>query len=288
MTKPGLTGSQVFAVKIDHTRPSHPRVGTSSADVVYVEPVEAGLTRLLAVFSSTLPEKVGPVRSTRESDVDLLANYGTKVAFAFSGASDYTMARINKGTQVNLSFDADRTGYTREAGRPKPYDVIGTTSVLLQRAGGSVPPGDVGFYYGTAPTGGASGTAVRTSWTSSTISFSYASSAGKYLITSDGRQEVDVLTGGKPVEAANVIVQYVVTKPSGNRDINGVVTPLVEVIGTGKAILLREGKSWQGTWTRADAASPTAFKTADGQDMQLAKGSTWVLLVPQGQGVTVS
>ena len=104
MTKPGLTGSQVFAVKIDHTRPSHPRVGTSSADVVYVEPVEAGLTRLLAVFSSTLPEKVGPVRSTRESDVDLLANYGTKVAFAFSGASDYTMARINKGTQVCLLY----------------------------------------------------------------------------------------------------------------------------------------------------------------------------------------
>ena len=79
----------VLAVKIDNTAPARPRVGLGSADVVYVEPVEGGLTRLNAVFSTRVPAEVGPVRSGRVSDAGILAGYG-RVAFAYSGSSTYT------------------------------------------------------------------------------------------------------------------------------------------------------------------------------------------------------
>ena len=104
-TPTGPLSGPALAVKIDNTAKSHPHVGMAEADVVYVQPVEGGLTRLLAVFSSGLPKEVGPVRSARESDVAILANYGP-IAFAYSGASSYTSTLLEKGEQVNLSYAA--------------------------------------------------------------------------------------------------------------------------------------------------------------------------------------
>ncbi|MGH3195646.1 MAG: DUF3048 domain-containing protein [Streptosporangiaceae bacterium] len=42
----------VLAVKIDNVAQARPQTGLSQADIVYVLPVEGGLTRLLAIFSS--------------------------------------------------------------------------------------------------------------------------------------------------------------------------------------------------------------------------------------------
>ncbi|MEJ0014672.1 MAG: DUF3048 domain-containing protein [Actinomycetota bacterium] len=72
---PGINGPVLF-VKIDDTKAAHPQIGLDSADVVYIEQVEGGLTRLAAVFSNKLPPKIGPIRSARISDIDLMANYG--------------------------------------------------------------------------------------------------------------------------------------------------------------------------------------------------------------------
>ena len=81
---PGINGPVLF-VKIDDTKAAHPQIGLDSADVVYIEQVEGGLTRIAAVFSNKLPAEIGPVRSARISDIDLMANYG-RVGMAFSGA----------------------------------------------------------------------------------------------------------------------------------------------------------------------------------------------------------
>lgn len=284
-TLAGLTGGPVLAVKIDHTHASYPRIGIADADVIYVEPVEAGLTRLLAIFSTTMPARVGPVRSARESDVALLANYG-RVAFAFTGASRYTMKRINKGKQVNLVWDTDHTGYVSDPNRKRPYHVLGKPTALLKRAGGSVPPGDVGLRFGQAAAGAKPATKVSTAWASARMAFSYDGDSG-YAITIDGQPEKDAATG-KAVKAANVIVQHVHTTASGNRDVNGVATPLVEVVGSGKVQVLRDGTVSTGTWKRSKASAPTVFTDADGATISLASGQTWVLLVPKGQKVTIT
>jgi hypothetical protein len=89
---PGSDGP-ILVVKIDDTTLSHPQVGLKSADVVYIEQVEGGLTRLAALFSSKIPARVGPVRSARISDLELLAQYG-KVGFAFSGAQRKLLPEI--------------------------------------------------------------------------------------------------------------------------------------------------------------------------------------------------
>ena len=83
---PGKTNGPVYAVKVDNTTKAHPQVGVSKADVVYIEQVEGGVTRLAAVYSSTYPKLVGPVRSARITDIDLLRQYGT-VGLIYSGSN---------------------------------------------------------------------------------------------------------------------------------------------------------------------------------------------------------
>ncbi len=69
----GEVGSngKVIAIKFDDTRAAHPQEGVESADVVVISQVEAGLTRLMGIYSSNYPEQVGPVRSARISDIDI-------------------------------------------------------------------------------------------------------------------------------------------------------------------------------------------------------------------------
>ena len=278
-----LTGGPVLAVKVDNTGSSRPRVGLNQADVVYVEPVEGGLTRLLAIFSTAQAAQVGPVRSARESDVGLLANYGP-VAFAFSGASAGTLAVVDTGAQRNLVFDASRQGFRRDGGRAAPYDVIGSPSALLARAGGSAPPADVGFRFGPALAGGVAGTRVLTRWPASGIEMAWDPARGRYLVTSDGRPDIDA--DGTQHGAATVIVQMVSSHLSQNRDVNGVQTPVVDVIGQGLVTVLRDGQAWSGQWSRPTAAAPTSF-SANGAAIAMAPGPVWVLLVPQGQPVAI-
>src|SRR4051794_7778966 len=74
--RPGVRNGPVLVVKIDNTRSAKPQRGLRSADIVYVEQVEGGLSRVMAVFSSTLPPQVGPVRSARISDLHILPQFG--------------------------------------------------------------------------------------------------------------------------------------------------------------------------------------------------------------------
>ena len=274
-----LRGGPVLAVKIDNTGSSRPRVGLGRADVVYVEPVEGGLTRLLAIFSTSQAGEVGPVRSARESDVPLLSNYGP-VAFAFSGASAATLRILGGGHQVNLSNDASGQGYRRDGARPAPYNVIGSPSALLARAGGSVPLADVGFRFGRPSAGGVPANHLATRWPASGIDLSWDPGRQRYLVSTDGKPDIDA--DGTQHAAATVVVQVVASHLSQNRDVNGAQTPVVDVVGQGAATVLRDGRAWTGEWSRPTPAAPTSF-TTNGQPIAMAPGPVWVLLVPQGQ-----
>ena len=68
--------NRVLAVKIDNIVNARPQTGLTHADIVYVLPVEGGLSRFMAIFSSDYPRVAGPVRSAREDDLELLRQFG--------------------------------------------------------------------------------------------------------------------------------------------------------------------------------------------------------------------
>jgi Protein of unknown function (DUF3048). len=91
----------VLAVKIDNLAPARPQTGLAGADIVYVLPVEGGLSRFLAVYSSHVPPVIGPVRSAREDDLELLRQFG-RPAFAYSGAQPQLLPVVERARTVDL------------------------------------------------------------------------------------------------------------------------------------------------------------------------------------------
>ena len=99
--EPVAAPGRVLAVKIDNLAPARPQTGLTDADIVYVLPVEGGLSRFLAVFSSHFPPVIGPVRSAREDDLELLRQFG-RPAFAYSGAQPQLLPVVERARTIDL------------------------------------------------------------------------------------------------------------------------------------------------------------------------------------------
>jgi len=111
----------VLAVKIDNLAPARPQTGLTGADIVYVLPVEGGLSRFLAVYSSHVPPVIGPVRSAREDDLELLRQFG-RPAFAYSGAQPQLLPVVERARTVDL-YDGRVGGYFRDLRRVAPHNL---------------------------------------------------------------------------------------------------------------------------------------------------------------------
>ena len=268
----------VLAVKIDNTVFSHPQAGLQSADLVYVEEVEYGLTRFMAVFSSKFPKEVGPVRSARISDLDILRQFG-KPAFAYSGARPDMHPLLARARLFNVSGDVSGEGYWREPGRTAPWDFFGDPEVLLARAPRARKAPDIGFTFDpTTPGGGRRVRAVSAQWPDSTVSFRWSRPDGRWLLTSDG--DAAMANEGGRLGATTVIVQSV--RSTASRFTSGTgVTPRIHTVGSGKARVFRNGRMWQVRWSRPTANGGTTW-TYRGQPLPMDPGQIWIVLLPKG------
>src|SRR5206468_9352312 len=124
--EPVTAAGPVLAIKIDNLAPARPQTGLTAADIVYVLPVEGGLSRFLAVFSSHSPAVVGPVRSAREDDLELLRQFG-RPAFAYSGAQPQLLPVVEKARTADL-YAGRVGGYFRDPRRVAPHNLYARTS----------------------------------------------------------------------------------------------------------------------------------------------------------------
>ena len=285
----GGVDTPVMVVKYDNTPAAQPHRGLTSADVVYVEPVEWGLTRIAAVFSTDLPEAVGPIRSARISDIDLLAQYGN-VAFVFSGAQQRLWPKIEAANWIPLSQDGGSPGFYRErgTGRYAPTNLMGDTDVLLKAAEDSVVHSqDRGLVFAEErPPGGKKARTVTARWPSASVQFQWNAGKDAYDVWLNGRQARDTDKPGVQ-RATTAVVQYVKEVDSGYGDKFGGVTPMAVTVGHGKGLMLRDGRSYKITWERPTEEDPTTFLDADGVPVVMAPGQVWILLKDRTSKVAV-
>lgn len=275
----GLT-NPVLAVKVENTRPALPQSGVSAADIVYVEQVEGGETRLMAVFSSRLPKRVGPVRSARISDLHILPQFG-RPAFAFSGVQSKMKKYVRKAPLYDLSQETAGGAYSRSGARPIPYNLYADPRDLLKRAPKAAKPRDIGFRFGDAPEGGKSVKSFTVRWPSTTMGFTWSAKQKRWLASWGGRP--DRAAEGGILGGRTVVVQYAKTTRSKFHDFLGSYTPLIHTTGTGRAVVLRDGKAFGAKWSRPSESKGTTYTTPDGKPMNFAPGQVWVVLVNDGK-----
>lgn len=275
--RPGKDG-QVLAVKFDNTVNSHPHAGLMAADVVYLEEVEYGLTRFMAIFSSKYPKVLGPVRSARESDLEILEQYG-RVAFAFSGANPRILADISAAPLYPLSNDAGANGYSRSPDRTAPWDLFADPDELLKGARKATDAKDVGFTFDEeTPAGGKKAQGFTAFWPSAQARFEWSKKEDRWLLWMDG--EAAMTTEGPQLGGSTVIIQRVDVYPSDLVDTNGAATPTTETVGRGEAWMFRDGQVWPITWSRPGPKEGTTWKYR-GDEVSLDPGQVWILLLDE-------
>ncbi len=262
-----------LAVKIDNVRAARPQTGLDSADIVYAEQVEGGLSRLMAVYATRLPKAVGPVRSARESDLELLRQFHDPT-LAFSGAQGKLMPLINRAPLDARTPEKASEAYFRGVGRAIPHNLYLRPKRLMPTAPGPDAL-TTGFRYGPAPAGGTKDTSETVRFPAARFTFTWSASRGRWLVSTDGTP--DVTTDGKRLAPATVVVQYVKVRKSAFHDFLGNNTPYTVTVGSGRAKVLRDGRAWDVNWQRAKATDGTRFTTKDGSPMNFAKGQVWVV-----------
>ena len=277
---PESAATPVLIVKMDNTRNAQPHAGLKDADVVYLEEVEYGITRIAAVYSSKIPDRIGPTRSARITDIDLTAQYGTP-AFAFSGVQHKMWPAINASTVVDVSPNKDASAYTRDHSRKMPYNLfLNGTKVLAWAADkGVATDKNIGFVFSSdTADGGAPNTGAKMKWSEASAEFTFDPTSGLYNVSLNGIPAKADETGANQ-QAATVVIQSVVQTPSKYWDKGGGNTPHAATIGSGTAIVLRDGKSYDVTWNRPTADAGTTFTMADGSPMPFKPGQQWVVLL---------
>lgn len=273
-------------VKIDNGAGARPQAGIDRADVLLEEMVEGGLVRFMAIFQSQDADNVGPVRSVRPVDPDIVSPL--RGLFAYAGGAPQFEELIRRAPVTLLGYNQLGKAYRRRRDRAAPHNLYTSTSAVYAGAPAAaqpppplfpfLPPGQP---FAAAGAGPATHLSVRISG-SSRADWDYDAAANGWRRGSDGTPHT--VEGGGQLILANVIVQFVPYSDTSSRDPAGNPVPTANVVGTGPAIVLSGGKLTRGTWSKASATAVTGYADSAGAPIRLTPGTTWITLAPTDAG----
>jgi hypothetical protein len=277
---PGKNGP-VLAVKIDDTNAAHPQVGLNSADVIYIEQVEGGLTRLAAIFTNEIPNLIGPVRSARISDIEILEQYG-RVGFAYSGAQTKLRPVLAAANLENMSAERNPPSiYQSDKSRYAPTNMMLDANALLKKTiddeGKKIDTvKSVGWQFGMASKAGKKIESATVKWPAAKYGIIWSATEKRWLLTFNGKPNLD--STGRQLGSPNFVIQKVSITNSIYGDKFGGVTPFSNTVGNGSGYLLRNGKIVAINWQRPSAEVGTIWTLADGTVANFADGQVWIAL----------
>jgi len=268
---------------------ARPQSGLDYADVIFEEQVEGSITRYAAVFQCReAPGLVGPIRSARWTDIQMLSQLGHPILVHVGGIQP-VLSLIDSSALVDLDLGMNANLETHPAGRYAPYDTYTTTqAVWAQEKKLATPPPPI-FTFSSAVPAGEAVTQVHLDWSgTSDIYWRWDPTTGTWLrFYNDGSESYpdivpDILADGVQNQAQNVVVEEVdITYGPWLENFEGGLEAESHIISnSGPAYIFRNGRMVTGTWTTGPVGSPTRFLDAAGKVIPLQPGRTWIEIYP--------
>ena len=269
-TDPSTLTRPAMVVKIDNHPSARPQMGINQADIIFEENVEK-LTRLAAVFQSEGSDPVGPIRSGRFQDINLLSSL-IKPLFVWSGGNEQVSSAIKKSDLVDLSYTVANKdgGFARDSDRSAPHNLIAQTSKLwtLSPEGSTAPPAQ--FSYRSAsdavPSTATPTAGVKVSMDGVKVQWNWDATTSEFLRLQDNTPDVD--TADVQLAVPNVIVLEV--------EYTNSYSPTSKTLGGGKVYVFTNGTLIEGTWERNNRLTPFLLKDSSGAVIKLTPGQTFV------------
>ncbi len=272
-----------LVVSIDNNPDARPQTGLSQADIVYEIPAEGGISRYVAVFYGQKVDVIGPVRSSRPYIIDVARQWDA--LFVHAGGSNDAYVYLKKKVVDYLDEIYNSKYFWRDKSRKAPHNLYTSTALLAEAIA------DKGYKTGIeveayvwseeAPAFAEPAAWVKIYYPSAKVEYEYDEASGLYLRYLKGDPCLDK-GDGEQWKAANVVVQRVSSKvldSEGRLEIN--------LVGSGKAWLLRDGVVQEGTWKRTSPDSMTRYYDSNGNEWSLKPGQTWIQMIDQNVKFTL-
>ena len=276
-----IAARPITGIMIENSPEARPQSGLYQADMVIEAIAEGGVTRFMAVYQESQPDKIGPIRSARPYYVDYIA--GLDGSYGHVGGSPEALQDIKSLGIKDLDQFYNANAYTRLSSKSAPHNVYSDFARLdsLNQSKG---------YTSSKFTGFARKIDVPQTPTANTINlilsgpkynaqFSYDSASNSYLRSQAGAPHKDEPTG-KQINP-KVVIALVANK--GN-DPDGYHTNYTTT-GSGKVFVFQDGIVSVGTWEKPDRKSSLALKDSFGLPLKLNAGQTWLTLVASADDV---
>ena len=272
-----------IAAKIDNHPAARPQVGLDTTDIVFEELVEGGLTRYVAIWQSNIPAELGPVRSIRPMDPDIVSAFGGIIAY--SGGQPRFVQLMKAAPVYNAIHGQRDTADTfyRTKTKRAPHNVLVKASVVVgQHKDLKAPEQQFGY-----STDILSSTAARDGVPSARINLRFGSSSSPAW-TWDAKSStwlrfqtggaVDTAASGTQLAATNVVVIRVAVD-------NSLGVPKTQLVSKGEAWVSTGGATVHASWSKRTATGRIRLIDDNGAAIRLAPGNTWIELVPSGGSV---
>jgi len=281
VTDEAATKQAVTGIMIENSPDARPQSGLKDAGIVYEAVAEGGITRFLAIYQEGKPQLIGPVRSVRMYYVDWIAAYNASVAHI--GGSALALAEVRNGNYRDIDQFFNAAYYWRATDRYAPHNVYTSFAKLdaLNAAKGYTSSSFVGF---SRQDGKTSATPNATS-IDLTISsawynphYDYDASTNTYPRSINGEASND-REGGRlaPSVVVALKVDMVRILEDGWRE-------SITTIGSGTAYIFQNGTVTECTWHKASRAEPLELLDANGKQIALNRGQTWISAIPNSGG----
>lgn len=277
-TRPSLNGPSV-ACKIDNVHTETLKANINRTDLVYVEMVEGGLTRLVAVWHSDMPTAVGPVRSIRPMDPDIISPLGGIVCYSGGQLKFVTMMRNTNVFNASETSEQANGTFKRAKDREAPKNVIVDAAKLAAAHPELTPPAPQ-FEF-TAITSQAS--AVAGGKLVANFSIYYPSALSHWIYNGsnftrvqDGIEHKDSESGLKTTATNVVVLNVQIDRQYGK-------VPKTILVGSGTGWVFSQGMQLAVKWSKASQTAPIVLTDTAGAPIQLVRGNTWVELLPQNE-----
>lgn len=287
-----------LGVMVNNHTEARPQSGLMDADVVYEIVAEGGITRFLAFFNTKIPEKIGPVRSTREYYLVLVREMGDAMLMhigwspqALVAIESWPVRSLGRG---NAPFWRDQARL--DAGVAYEHTAYVSGKVMLEKGEElgweGVSETFVPYKFKEdSPVGTSTDPAVKKAtkikvdfWYPGdyTANWEYDPTANVYkrfmgydeadkpLPHKDGDTGVQLTT-------KNLILQYAKEIGITGDDKNRLD---YELVGSGEGLVFIDGTVYNVTWSKASRDERTLYYTVDGEEVKFNRGNFWIEIVP--------
>lgn len=311
-----VTSRKPVAIMMNNHVDSRPQSGISQADVVYEMVAESGISRLMAVFHSFLPERVGSIRSARIYYMQVAAEYwpifshwgiAHRPAYELSLSPEEFENLLSLG-EAETDPQADARSYIDEISLPVA-NTDTTPNMFYRETGINAAVEHTGYAKLSTVYDEFSKFYQEPSWLEyqpfdvwefkddgdnqntnsvASISYNFWDFTGFYTIWSYNsekncyeRNQGGIDTTDRNTEEKVCVKNLVIQRAKETKLNDKKAHLLYDVIGENTFVLYRDGKKVEGIWEKSSARERTVFKDLNGQPVSFNRGQIWITVLPE-------